>query len=190
MKTSLHESFFDSYSSKDLDVIVLSRSDPEYIKKLLESANDRFFLLPSANPRRSHHLLWYSLPGGGACKIDILTPGLVNIPYIPTWRIVYQDPFPDIPVAPFLCLLLLKLGGWSDHRDPSKRRYMPDRVPVDEEDIEGLLTLAIEAYDVHLMWEEWMPGWFVALARDRVEEYVDEWPETADSWSQIGFSVH
>jgi hypothetical protein len=164
--------------------------DSEDIKDLFESADDRFYLVPSANPSNTYRVLWYELWGGRVCKVDILTPGTLSIPDIPIQHIVYQDAFPDIPVAPFLCLLLLKLRGWTDHRDDD-RQYMNDKVPVDEEDIEELLDLAVAVYDVHLgiESEEWMPEWFVEEAKERVAEYVQEWPNSGGSWQEIGFEV-
>jgi hypothetical protein len=115
-------------------------------------------------------------------------PGILGIPRVPARQIVYQDPFPDIPVMPFLALLLLKLRGWTDHRVDT-RQYMLDKVSVDEEDIEDLLSLAVEEYEVHLEEEKWMPAWFVQEAEERVQEYIEEFPDSAESWNEIGFEV-
>jgi nitroreductase len=66
---------------------------------------------------------------------------------------------------------------------------MNDKVPIDEDDIEELLELAVEEYSVHLRTEKWMPAWFVEEAEGRVADYVQTWPDTAESWRVIGFEV-
>ncbi|KAF8219289.1 hypothetical protein L208DRAFT_767547 [Tricholoma matsutake] len=168
----------------DVDIIVLSTMDREAIKELLESNDHRFYLVPSANPSNTYCVLWFTLRRERACKVDILTPGVLSIPNIPVQRILYQDKFPDIPITPFLCLLLLKLRGWVDHREDS-RQYMRDKVPMDEGDIEELLDLAVE-HEVHLRKERWMPKWFVEEARERIAEYVQVFPYSASDWREIG----
>jgi hypothetical protein len=178
-------------STQDVDIIVLSTTDREDVKELLESADNRFYRVPSANPANTYHVLWFELRGPGrVCKVDILTPGVISIPNIPVRCIVYHEIFSDIPIAPFLCLLLLKVRGWMDHREDS-RQYMRDKVPMDEDDIEELLELAVEKYSVHLGTdsEKWMPKWFVEEAKERVAEYVQSWPDSAGSWQDIGFEV-
>ncbi|KAF5380178.1 hypothetical protein D9615_006211 [Tricholomella constricta] len=182
----------------DVDLIVLTDMDPEDIKDLLASSNDKFYLVPSTNPRNTYQVLWFSLPSprgrgcgrgrqGRSCKVDILIPGLLSIPNIPPRRIVYVEPFDGIPVVPLLALLLLKLRGWTDHME-DRRRRMREKVEVDEEDIDELLQLAVEEYDgVHRNKARWMPRWFVREAKERVERYVEAWPDSADFWSELGF---
>ncbi|RDB18619.1 hypothetical protein Hypma_014709 [Hypsizygus marmoreus] len=176
----------------DIDVVVLTDQDPEEIKDLLISNNDKFFLVPSRNPQNTYQVLWFTLPSprfeSRTCKVDILIPGLLSIPNIPTRRLEYIDPFHDIPVVPLLALLLLKLRGWTDHLIDS-RAHMRNKVEEDEEDIDEMLHLAVEEYGVNLRTEKWMPRWFVREARERVRQYVETWPDSADRWSELGFSV-
>ncbi|KAG5653857.1 hypothetical protein H0H81_009936 [Sphagnurus paluster] len=172
----------------DVDLVVLEDSlDPEEIKDMIVSANNNFYLVPAANPRNTYNVLWYYLPRNRRCKVDILTPGLLSIPDIPPENVVRVDQFQDIPVTPLLPLLLLKLRGWTDHmEDP--RRWMQEKASVDEEDIDELLELAVDDYDVHLDDEsDWLPNWFIEEARERVDEYVQAWPDSEDYWSQLGF---
>lgn len=173
-------------------MVVLTDLDPEEIKQYLVTSNDKFFMVPSRNPRNNYQVLWYSLPAPRSsersCKVDILTPGILNIPSIPRRQINYMEQFPDLPLMPFLALLLLKLQGWSDHRD-SPRLDMNEKQPIDEEDIDELLTLAVDDFGVELRGEKWIPKWFVRAARQRVGEFVDEFPESADSWYKIGFRI-
>jgi len=184
----------DNREPNDVDLVVFANSDPEDIKDLIVSSNDKFYLIPSANPQNTYHVLWYSLPARRgqrrSCKVDILVPGLLSIPNVPPSRLMRMEPFEDIPVMPFLALLLLKLRGWTDHLADTRRR-MREKATVDEEDIDKLLELAVEEYGAHLDNDtcQWMPGWFVEEAVDRVKQYVDAWPDSEDYWSKLGFPV-
>ncbi|KAG6895233.1 hypothetical protein C0992_002475 [Termitomyces sp. T32_za158] len=172
--------------NQDVDVVVLSRRDPENIKNLIILTDDRFYLVPSANRRNTYQVLWFRLCKRKECKVDILVPGRLSIPRIPLWTISDMGPFEDIPVVPFLVLLLLKLRGWTDHR-VDRRRYMRDKVEVDEEDIDELLKLAVEDYEAHLDEERWLPKWFVREMRGRVQEYIEELPYSDRYWQRLGF---
>jgi hypothetical protein len=177
---------------QDVDIIVLNLWDSwdvEDVKALLVESDDSFFLVPSRNPRNNYMVLWYSLPPRSkrSCKVDILVPGIVEIPRVPESLITYTN-IPDIPVMPFLALLLLKLRGWDDHRSHT-RQDMVDKQHVDVEDIDELLDLAINHYGVHLSTESWMPKSFVKSAKARLREYVDLFPDTAWQWNEIGFNV-
>lgn len=174
----------------DVDLVVFTDGDPEDIKDILVYSNDKFYLVPSTNPRNTYRVLWFSLPASRgqprACKVDVLVPGLLSIPNVPLNYLERIEPFQDIPVMPFLALLLLKLRGWTDHLADSRRR-MQERTTVDEEDIDELLELAVEEYGAHLDNDTWMPAWFVEEAEERVELYVEAWPDSAVYWSELGF---
>ncbi|KAG6899649.1 hypothetical protein C0993_008329 [Termitomyces sp. T159_Od127] len=169
---------------QDVDIIVISNMDPEDIKELIISTDNRFYLVPSANRRNTYQVLWFRVSNRKKCKVDILVPGLLSIPRIPLRQISYIQPFEDIPVVPLLVLLLLKLRGWTDHR-VDYRQYMLDKVEVDEEDIEELLRLAVENR-AHLNQEQWLPKWFVREMRERVDEYIEEWPSSEGKWTSLG----
>ncbi|KAG6816133.1 hypothetical protein H0H87_008445 [Tephrocybe sp. NHM501043] len=166
--------------------------DPEDIKDLIVASNERFYLVPSANPQNTYRVLWFTTTSHSesehrACKIDILIPGLLSIPSIPKAQISYIKPFHDIPTAPFLVVLLLKLRGWKDHRDDDRQRVR-DKAEVDEGDIEEMLELSDNEYRPQLEREkQWLPKWFVEEAEDRVYEYMEEWPVSTESWHNIGF---
>lgn len=168
-----------------MDIIVLSNMDPEDIKARIIASDDRFYLVPSANRRNTYQVLWFRLSSRKKCKVDILVPGRLSIPRIPIGEITYIHPFLDIPVVPFLVLLLLKLRGWTDHR-ADFRRYMRDKVEVDVRDIEELLELAVEDYEAHINKEKWLPRWFIREMRGRIHEYVEEWPDSDWYWQRIG----
>lgn len=180
-------------STQDLDLIVFAGNiSPERLKRALVANDDRFYLQRSSNPDANYHILWCSLPTHPRarrprrCKVDILTPGSLNIPYIPRGRIVHLN---DLPVMPLMPLLLMKLQGWSDHRDSSRPDFQ-DKVPVDVEDILDLLQIACDKPYCRLSRSTWLPQTFLDLAQSRIEEFVDEESgESAGYWQTLEFDV-
>ncbi|PFH48736.1 hypothetical protein AMATHDRAFT_49290 [Amanita thiersii Skay4041] len=173
---------------KDVDVIVLTNDDPEIIKSKLAETNSRFILRPSNHPRKSHHLLYYAIRFQRpeiVCKVDILVPGLLDIPWVRKSRREYPNEY-NIPVIPFLPLLLLKLKGWSDHRR-SRRSDFQAKVPQDEKDIQEMLEMLDE--DDHLSNNEWLPRYLIRNSERRIVDFVEEFPGTDTEWKYIGFDV-
>ncbi|KDR76536.1 hypothetical protein GALMADRAFT_246924 [Galerina marginata CBS 339.88] len=102
-----------------------------------------------------------------ACKVDILIPGLLDIPSVPISELhldfssnfVSYLPSPPIvsaisgtgpttrvspiPSVPFITLLLLKLRAWSDHSLLTANAKLHERIPQDEEDIDELLRIGL-----------------------------------------------
>ncbi|KAG6871333.1 hypothetical protein C0995_005969 [Termitomyces sp. Mi166 len=165
------------------------RMGQEAIKSLIVSSNNSFYLRPSINPANTYKVLWYTLSYRRSCKVDILIPGVLSIPKITTEKISYRVNvlYEDIPLAPFLVVLLLKLRAWTDHRVDS-RQYMRDKVGMDEEDIVELLELGTREYGVCLANQgKWFPKDFVQEMRGRVKAYVKEWPKSMGYWKSFGF---
>ncbi|KAH9919568.1 uncharacterized protein B0H18DRAFT_879944 [Fomitopsis serialis] len=179
----------------DVDLVVLAPDEnTEYLKQLLVDNDDdgRFFLVPSRNRRANYEVLWYQLPSTrrGAerqCKVDILIPGDLNIPDIPKGQVKRKN---YLPVMPLLPLLLLKLQGWTDHRD-SNRRDFREKQHVDVEDIDELLSIACGTH-THVSSNSlsWLPADFVQDAQGRIYEYVDEFPHSALEWQTLGFESY
>jgi len=173
----------------DVDVIVLNLQeswDVEDVKQLLEG-HENFFLVPSTNPRNTYQVLWYSLlskKSSRACKVDILAPGTLEIPQIPISRTVTI--VDQIPLVPFVVLLLLKLKGWEDHCN-HHRQDMINKQHVDVQDIDELLGMIAEGD--RLRNERWLPKGFVRRSRNRVRQYVNYFSYSADGWRMIGFNV-
>ena len=167
---------------------------PEEIKKRLVSADPLFFLVPSTNPRNTYKVLWYNLratssylPPLHACKVDILVPGILNIPSMPKRYVVYA-PITDIPVMPFITVLLLKLQGWADHR-VSYRMDLRSKQHVDVRDIYELLRISARNKEMHLRNESWLPESFVTAGKRRVAEFVCVHSDSAVHWEQIGLTT-
>ncbi|KII91364.1 hypothetical protein PLICRDRAFT_104445 [Plicaturopsis crispa FD-325 SS-3] len=181
-----------SRTPNDIDMLVLTRDyDAEQIKALIVETNPRFYLTNSRNPRNTYRILHFALDASGEreCKVDILVPGgELNLPRIPPGQINYATGSMGAPAMPLLALLLLKLQGWDHHR----AHYRPDMRAKqwdDIDDIDELLAIAVDEHALELRTERWMPKWFVNAAKTRVRDYVEEDPDSAYYWSELGFDV-
>ncbi|KAG5735612.1 hypothetical protein E4T56_gene6939 [Termitomyces sp. T112] len=174
----------------DVDIVVLTEMGQEAIKSLIASSNSRFYLRSSINPANTFKILWYTLSYRRSCKVDILVPGILSIPKIPVEKISYRVHgvfYKDIPLAPFLVVLFLKLRAWTDHR-VDHRQHMRDKVGMDEQDIDELLELGAQEYGISLVNQgKWFPKDFVQETKGRLQEYIKEQPETLGSWRSLGF---
>lgn len=177
---------------QDIDIVVLTSIwTQEELKQRMIAANPSFYTVKSVNPMATYRLLFYRLPGyRRSCKVDLLVPGIMNIPSVPTKHITYVYPEMGMPLMPFLPLLLLKLQAWQDHGE-SHRQYMKDKQPVDVQDIMELLNLAMTSRKVGRLdlgkEKDWLPETFVDAGKSRVKRYVKLYPTTAKQWKYIGF---
>ena len=157
------------------------------------STNPSFFLVPSRNPRNTYKVLWYNLRGASsylrdvhACKVDVLIPGIMNIPGVRQQDVVHTSmQGTSIPIMPFIAVLLLKLQGWADHR-ASYRMDLRDKQHVDVADIYQLLRAAVQDSEMHVRNESWLPRSFVALGKMRVADFIRTHADSAIYWRQIG----
>ncbi|KAJ8473054.1 hypothetical protein ONZ51_g8102 [Trametes cubensis] len=180
-----------SRTPNDVDLVVFTnRYDAEELKEMLVEDDSDFYLVPSRNPTASYSVLWYRLPSSRRrrrkCKVDILVPPTLNIPHVPGRRIKIIS---DLPLMPLIPLLLLKLQGWSDHRE-SHREDMQEKQYVDVQDISELLEIAIDrGQDVRQDNLGWIPEQLRQDAQDRVWDFVEEYPDTAENWMMVGFNA-
>ncbi|CCM01380.1 uncharacterized protein FIBRA_03430 [Fibroporia radiculosa] len=174
---------------RDVDLIVFCGENPERLKAVLTEVDEDFYLVPSRSRTADYEVLWCALPTEDedtprGCKVDILVPGLLEIPDIPTEHIEDRD---GLPVMPLLPLLMMKLKGWFDHRN-SSRPDMRDKQVVDVVDIDELLAISCD-YSTHIRNDElwWLPEDFITTTQDRVYEYVEDFPDSALYWQNLGF---
>lgn len=73
------------------------------------SKDSNFYTVASKDPRATYRVLWYRLGYSRSCKVDVLMPGIMNIPPVPAARIAYRRSRSELPLISFLPLLLLKL---------------------------------------------------------------------------------
>ncbi|KAI0760885.1 hypothetical protein BD413DRAFT_593939 [Trametes elegans] len=159
---------------------------------MLVSADRKFYLVRSRNPRATYRVLWYRLPGWNKrCKVDILIPGILNVPNVPPAhiRMVTRGSY-HLPVMPPIPQLLLKLQGWTDHR-ASTRLDMRMKQYLDVRDIDALLEimcgkgLRIDDTDA-----AWVPQTMIAAALDTVRTYVViASPASMYNWRKLGFDI-
>lgn len=112
--------------------------------------NSHLYLVPGKAPGATYKVLWYRVYpvstglygsryySGVTIKIDILLPGVMDIPAFPHEDIIRITNF---PVAPFKLVLLLKLQAWSQHRS-DYRSYMRIKSYVDHPDLIALFRAA------------------------------------------------
>ncbi|OJT10872.1 hypothetical protein TRAPUB_12605 [Trametes pubescens] len=176
----------------DIDMVVFtSDCDQEALKDILVNADSDFFLIESRNPNADYRVLWCSLRPSRRgnprkCKVDILIPGVLDLPTVPRRREKIID---DLPVMPLIPLLLLKLQGWDHHRD-SPRADQRDKQYVDVDDIGELLEIAVRRGQN--VWQDnlkWMPRSLIHDAQDRVYDFCRQHPNYEDDWETVGFSV-
>lgn len=92
---------------------------------------------------------------------------------------------------PFIAVLLLKLKGWTDHRNAKRKDYQKKQY-VDVDDIREMLRIWFRRQyrtEMNLRTESWIPLWFVDAARQNVDKFVEAFPSTSIYWFAMGFDV-
>ncbi|TFY80136.1 hypothetical protein EWM64_g3880 [Hericium alpestre] len=140
----------------------------------------RFFARQSTNPDNNCSVLWFALAPGEECKVDILFPPTLNVPFTSEDGILWGD---GLPVAPLFVHLLLKVQAWEHHRTSPRADYQA-REPVDVADIGELLEIGKRDVDFGLAQEEWgaWPSQFMA----KVRNFVWVYPESRGAWKDVG----
>lgn len=160
----------------------------ESLKVLIVHFDPKFFLVKSRVQGARWKILYYTLPGGKFCKVDILIPGVLSIPFIPDSNIRISRS-PHIPVIPIVALIILKLQGWIDHRD-SDRVDFQTKQWVDIDDIREMLNAwARNHRGEKLHTERWMPDDFLHEGQAKVTEFIKCCPDTAAHWGAMGFEI-
>ncbi|KAI8989242.1 hypothetical protein BD414DRAFT_536534 [Trametes punicea] len=175
----------------DVDVVVLSTVyTQEDLKTMLVQDDRQFLLVRSRNPRATYRVLWYRLPGSyQRCKVDILIPGILNVPAVPYRYIVSPKPH-YLPVMPPIPQLLLKLQGWADHRI-SPRADMRAKQYLDVRDIDSLLEIVCRRnlrIDDNVV--KWVPETTFEAASSTLQRYVVvASPQSIYNWRKLGFAI-
>ena len=166
---------------------------------MLVQADSDFYLINSRSPFATYKVLWYQRGRGQwhynvgqRCKVDILVPGIMNIPAVPSQRVETLSGLPVMPLLPHLCL---KLQAWDDH-GKSYRSDMRVKQHVDVRDVNRLLEIAVvRRVSVRGQDAAWVPTAMVTEATKRAKRYVSGSLgvlgslESAANWRAIGFLV-
>jgi len=186
---------------EDIDIVVLdANANQELIKRQLVAQDPRFYLVEPKTYGATYKVLWFRLSLGRSCKVDVLLPGILNIPDVGQENVV-QRPLRlrfilgskittlerEYPVMPLSVVILLKLQGWADHR-VSPKQFMRMKVSSDVRDINKLLAVA-SAAGVNPVEETFVPKAFLEAARGRVRTYILQQPSTISAWQALGFSA-
>lgn len=196
----------NSRQPHDLDILVLNtHHDQEHIKRRLTNADSSFFLVPSKKVGATYKVLWYKkqqtayeyLSYGSygmtpstfdAIKVDILLPGVMDIPSFPASDIQRSNSR-YLPAAPLALVLLLKLQAWSQHRAALQSYYYREQYK-DSMDLDALVPIAAQK-GIKPPTDTSLPQSFRTMAEKRVKEYLTAYPEspTRDGWRSMGYSV-
>ncbi|KAH9934561.1 uncharacterized protein BXZ73DRAFT_77033 [Epithele typhae] len=178
----------------DADIVVLtSVYSQEELKELLVGTDPTFYLVVSENLAAPYRVLWYRLSKSEYqiarpfedCKVDILTPGTLNIPDVPLESVGLRQ---GLPVMPLIPQLLLKVQGWEDHRR-SHRMDMRAKVPVDIKDVDSLVDVAVR--EKAKLGESGLQEWFSEEVALQLKRQVADFVETASrrgphKWRRLG----
>ncbi|KAF5328929.1 hypothetical protein D9758_016816 [Tetrapyrgos nigripes] len=231
-----------SYTGSSPSEAELQRTQ-EVLKNKLIELDSRFYTVASKDPYATYRVLWFRIPSptstssltsssyaaysslyslrsrDRSCKVDLLLPGVMNIPFVPK-ESIYRTPsttrsssanLDPLPLMPFLPLLLLKLQAWQDHGE-SPKSWMREKQPIDVRDITQLLEIAVTKYcpkpsssgskhseaegqgsrlKTTLLEKEstWLPDSFIRAGKTRVKKFVGSYPSTKAQWKMIGFDV-
>lgn len=174
----------------------------EELKKSVFNSNPKKFgLEPSLNPICSHKILYYRLPihegphgffRGNKCKIDLVIPGIMELPHLSSSDVHRIN---DIPVLPFFILVLQKLQGWDDRRMMYTYPKKLARAPVDARDVQQLLMtpgLAQIGSAKRFIDEGVLTPSFISKSRVRICSFCESFPRFRDQllcvWNSMGDS--
>ena len=95
---------------------------------------------------------------------------------------------------PFALLLLHKLQAWDDHSKAEDAHKRAKRFQ-DAADVKRLMALKVPMRALltagHGVWEDKVlfSEEFIELTKERVRSYVDVFPDKAEEWRVLGFSL-
>jgi len=143
------------------------------------------------------------IPRRLSTKVDILLPGVMHLPALPTSIITHHL---SLPLVPFPVLLLQKLQGWADHCAATEARYRA-KINVDALDLEWCLNWGNVKRNLlkHVIninngsrKERWKAMWsdrrmfseeFEQLSRVRVGDFCEVHARLREAWKTIGFDA-
>ncbi|RDB22047.1 hypothetical protein Hypma_011140 [Hypsizygus marmoreus] len=170
---------------EDLDILCLTTEwEQEALKSKLVALNSNFYLIDSRDPTATYRVLWYLLTDTDSCvKVDLLFPGVLDIPSIPGSSITRANAY-HLPCAPLSLVLLLKLQAWNHHSEALEYRYRAKQ-PTDARDIEALLPIASKM-GLQLRSDAVLPQSFVSKSIARAEKFMRVVPSSRAFWEKLG----
>ena len=186
---------------QDVDILVLpppSLHDLTLndIKNIIIAASpENFgFLGSSSNHTDAHRPLYFQ----AKVRIDIVLPGMMNLPALPPAQITWRtgSGSTPLPVLPFDLLLFQKLQAWDDHRNASGGR-VSNRISNDLNDILWMMCEGVPKYMKdwkvvgHDKWNNrsLFSERFERLTKERVAAFCANHRHVKPEWRAIGFAV-
>lgn len=168
-------------------MVLTQNYDTEQLKRMLTERSNKFELRPSRKRFATYEILYYKCDIWRSFKMDILTPGIMNIPNIPSSR---NPRINGLPAMSFMPLLLLKLQAWEDHRKSDRTDYRMKQY-TDARDIKELLPIAAQRGE-HKRDAGWLSPYFLSMADDRIQRFILSEGDagrgsTRMAWQKIGF---
>jgi len=173
---------------QDLDILCLTPypGGAEAIKQRLCEEDNRFYTVSARNPNDWWKVLYWRTgrnePGFDRFKIDILIPGVMDLPDVHPHYIINIDNFPCAPLA---LLLLHKLQGWDDRRGSYRSDFLA-KLPEDVRDIADLLRIANGLGLNITNPKPYISHSFRDISYGRVREFSLEHPEYISLWMGLG----
>jgi hypothetical protein len=150
-----------------VDLLVMTTIGQETLKDMLVKADSRFYTMAAKTPGATYRVLWYRLMGyHRSCKIDLLSPGVMDLPNIPA---EYIRNLKGLPVAPARAILLSKLKAWDDHRN-ADRAFMREKQFTDIRDITFLLK-SVKNMTLSSFRRDWISDEYLRQSQERAKLY-------------------
>ncbi|KAK0438728.1 uncharacterized protein EV420DRAFT_1279914 [Desarmillaria tabescens] len=182
----------------DVDILMSSHTcDIESLKESLVTKNpERFYLVNAKSPKATWKVLWYHDHSEDGelekTKVDILKPGILQLPMIFSEAIVDKQGFPVVPMS---ILLLHKLKGWKDNMEATALR-LRRKHDANVGDIGSLLRIVVDGMSSQekknsMYWKRFSLERFDEEFRDetecRVKLFFSRFPEYHDMWQKLGW---
>ncbi|KAJ8698890.1 hypothetical protein PTI98_005551 [Pleurotus ostreatus] len=170
--------FGSSRVARNVDIVVLSTDvGREEIKQRMAARDSSFFLASPENPHAAYKVLW----------VNILAPGVMNIPDVPQGC---AAEIRGLPLMPLIPLLMLRLQDWTEHRKlgvGSRRSFQQGN--DDFLTIGDLLDIGVRRGYTLDACRAWLPVSLLETAEQQIPTYNNYHPMKAGHWQRLGFSA-
>ncbi|KAF4575391.1 hypothetical protein EYR36_006750 [Pleurotus pulmonarius] len=182
--------FGSSLIAKNVDIVVLSADvGREEIKRRMAARDSNFFLASPETPHATYKVLWYDI----SPTVNILAPGVMNIPDVPQGcAVIASGQWWGLPLMPLIPLLMLRLQDWMEHRKPGvrfSRRSVENQRNDEFLTIGDLLDVGVRRGYTLDAYRAWLPVSLLETAEEQIPTYNIYHPMKAGHWQRLGFSA-
>lgn len=171
----------------------------------MAARDSNFFLASPENPHATYKVLWYDIPPTSVprsphspsiirpCRVNILAPGVMNIPDVPQGcAVIASGEWWGLPLMPLIPLLMLRLQDWMEHRKPGvrfSRRSVENQRNDEFLTIGDLLDVGVRRGYTLDAYRAWLPVSLLETAEEQILTYNSYHPMKAGHWQRLGFSA-